>query len=368
MSAASKLDQAVSKLDQAVIDKQTHEPVVTLLRASTVTPKPIKWLWDGWLAQGKLHLYAGPGGVGKTTVCLGIAATISSGGTFPDGSVCKPMNVVIWSGEDGIEDILVPRLIKAGANLNRVHFVESVTTKRGKRCFDPSKDLPHLSAKLEKMDDVGLLSVDSVADTITGDGASNNQVRRALAPLVELSTRINCATVGIGHFNKKIGAGAIHRILDSAAFVNVPRLVWVSFQEKDNGCLLLRAKSNIGPNGDGFRYNIHKGNLANYPDISATSALWGEAVTGTADEWLERAELPDGEDEKHTMLERAKDWLDGLMREHGPMRQADIERLAVEQNISSATLRRAKKALNLSSSFKDRTWYWGYEEDLFPKT
>lgn len=356
-------DKAVSDLEQAARDRQADKPAVVLKQASTVIPKSIKWLWNGWLAKGKLHLYAGPGGVGKTTACLRVCSIVSAGKSFPDGSACEPANVVIWSGEDGMEDVLVPRLIAAGANLDNIHFVDSVVTKRGNRYFDPSKDLPHLSDKMEKIGNVGLLMVDSIADAITGEGSSNNQVRRALAPLVELSSRIDCATIGIGHFNKAIRAKVIHRILDSAAFVNVPRIVWVSFQEKDNGCLLLRAKSNIGPNGGGFRYDIHDGKLADHPDISATSAVFGESIDGSADEWLEKAELPADEDKDGGSLERAEKWLDGLMA-GGPKQSKEVYRLAKENGVAERTLNRAKKELEVQSCQINGTWWWGYQDDL----
>jgi hypothetical protein len=39
-----------------------------------------------------------------------MAATVSAGSRWPDGSTAKQGNVVIWSGEDGPADTLVPRL------------------------------------------------------------------------------------------------------------------------------------------------------------------------------------------------------------------------------------------------------------------
>ena len=42
---------------------------VELLRASDITPEAVEWLWDGWLAAGKLHILAGAPGTGKTCCC-----------------------------------------------------------------------------------------------------------------------------------------------------------------------------------------------------------------------------------------------------------------------------------------------------------
>jgi putative DNA primase/helicase len=62
------------------------EPFVTLIRASSITPKPIRWLWSPFLPQGKLVMFAGPSGAGKTTLALRMAATVTSGSMWPDGT------------------------------------------------------------------------------------------------------------------------------------------------------------------------------------------------------------------------------------------------------------------------------------------
>ena len=81
---------------------KTHVETVDLVKASDITPEATDWLWDGWLAAGKMHIIGGSPGTGKTTICLSLAAILSAGGTWPDGSEADMGNVVIWSGEDGI--------------------------------------------------------------------------------------------------------------------------------------------------------------------------------------------------------------------------------------------------------------------------
>ncbi|MBN1514325.1 MAG: AAA family ATPase [Phycisphaerae bacterium] len=57
-------------------------PVVSLL--SDVQPEPIRWLWPGRIASGKLNLIAGDPGFGKSLITLDMAARISAGRTWPD--------------------------------------------------------------------------------------------------------------------------------------------------------------------------------------------------------------------------------------------------------------------------------------------
>ena len=87
-----------------------------LVLASTLNPENHEWLWNGWLARTELHLIAGTPGVGKTTLALRMAATVSSGADWPDGTRCEPGNVLIWSGEDQPQKTILPRLLAMNAD------------------------------------------------------------------------------------------------------------------------------------------------------------------------------------------------------------------------------------------------------------
>lgn len=94
--------------------------MVELTAAVDIPVETIQWIWPGWLPRGKLSILAGAGGCGKTTLSISLAA-LSRGGDWPDGSKSETAsNVVIWSGEDGIGDTIIPRLTAADADLTWV--------------------------------------------------------------------------------------------------------------------------------------------------------------------------------------------------------------------------------------------------------
>jgi energy-coupling factor transporter ATP-binding protein EcfA2 len=95
--------------------------VVRARRLDTYAMKNVNWLWRYWLARGRLNVLAGPPGVAKTTIALYFAAIVSSGGEWPDGTRCPPGDVLIWTGEDNIDDTIKPRLIAMGADPARIY-------------------------------------------------------------------------------------------------------------------------------------------------------------------------------------------------------------------------------------------------------
>ena len=156
---------------------------VVLTCAASLTPSPVSWLWRGWLAQGKLHILAGAPGQGKTTLALSLAATITTGGCWPDGTRSPSGNVVIWSGEDDPADTLLPRLLAMGADPHCVHFITGARVGSEVVPFDPARDMTQLLAKAEQIGDVRLLIVDPIVSAVI-EACNQAQARSAYADIV----------------------------------------------------------------------------------------------------------------------------------------------------------------------------------------
>lgn len=343
---------------------------VNLVSAASINPEPIDWLWEGYLARGKLHILAGAPGTGKTTIAIRMAAIVSSGGKWPDGSRCPPGNVLIWSGEDGVADTLVPRLHAAGADVERCHFISSVRDESGARPFDPAKDFPDLQAAITRNGGASLLICDPVVSAVAADSHKNTEVRRGLQPLVDLAGEMNCALVGITHFSKGTGGrDPVERITGSIAFGAVARVVYAAAKEQagpdgqpSDRRLFVRAKSNIGPDGGGFAYKLTFATLDDFPGIITSTVTFGEALAGEARNLLAAAEADNSG--AGGALEEAKDFLLDLLA-GGPVPAKEGKRAALDAGIAGKTLERAKKDLGAGSrkSAMDGGWEWNLSED-----
>jgi RecA-family ATPase len=148
--------------------------------------------------------------------------------------------VIFMSAEDGIEDTIVPRLMAAGANLDRVHIVASATKPdgTGRKTFSLKTDVDLLEGKAKEIADVRLIIVDPISAYMGGsDGNGNVETREVLEPLAEMANRLHIAVVAVTHLNKGGGGGnqtALNRFSGSIAFIAAARAAFAVLEDPEN--------------------------------------------------------------------------------------------------------------------------------------
>lgn len=358
----------ISQLDMLVSNAYDPEGIVSLRCAANVTPQSINWLWDGWLAAGKLTILAGAAGTGKTTLALGLAAILTTeGGRWPDGQVsAKQGNVLIWSSEDNAEDTLLPRLLAAGADTTRCYFIEG-TVRDGKRSpFDPASDIHELRKAVETIGGVSLLIIDPIVSAVAGDMHKANDVRRSLQAIVDFAAAYQCAVVGITHFSKgSSGRSPQDRVLGSQAFGALARMVLVAAKEEGGDRrVLARAKSNIAEDSDGVSYVVEVAPAAG--EIEASVVVWKGVVKGTARQILGEVETDEQGGSMRTQdLEQL---LIDLLKEHGGKMPAKLIKAEVtDAGYSMTSACNVKAKLGIESKkepgIKTGGWYWYLPKD-----
>ncbi|MGN6831102.1 AAA family ATPase [Paucibacter sp. M5-1] len=336
--------------------------MVRLLRGDGVALEPVEWLWPGFLPAGMLTLLGGAPGCGKTTLALSLAATVTTGGCWPDGvRSAVAGDVIVWSGEDP-HTVAAARLVACGADMRRVHFVDGLSGPEA-QAFDPGRDMPRLAATAELLAAPRLLILDPIVSAVAGDGHKSNEVRRSLQPVVALGQRLGCAIIGITHFSKGTsGRDPVERITGSLSFAALARLVLVAAKGRTDGeerRVVVRAKSNIGPDEGGFAYELERVDVAE--GVAGQRARWLEAVHGSARDIL--SALEDIGDEQDGPRSDIETFIRACLAD-GPIPAKQLEADARGAGYELRTVQRVAKKLGASSR-KDGMrggWTWRLDD------
>jgi putative DNA primase/helicase len=259
---------------------------------SSIEEEDIDLLCSG-IARGKITLFAGESGVGKSTVASKLVATHSTGEAFPyDKEPEAPGRSVIVSAEEGIADTLKKRLRIFGADMDMIAV--------------PDRDLPPSAITANFLDrllhefSAALTVIDPITAYALGRNTlSPSDVRNLLMPFVPVAERHKTAIIMIAHLTKGIGK-ALDRILGSVEFRNVARSIFIFARDPadDERRLMTHAKCSFGPEQPTLEFFISK----------ETGAFrWGARTNETADEALGTGEAP--KQRERVQMDRAKTFL-----------------------------------------------------------
>jgi hypothetical protein len=87
-----------------------------------VKAEATRWLWDGRIPLGTVTLRVGREKLGKSTLCVELAARLSRGELEGD-LAGTPIDSLLVSYEDSSSRTIKPQLMAAGADLGRVHRI-----------------------------------------------------------------------------------------------------------------------------------------------------------------------------------------------------------------------------------------------------
>lgn len=178
-----------------------NESTAVVKPFSDIEPEEIKWLWEKHIAIGKLTIFAGDPGLGKSQGTLDIAARLSRGDCFPDGSLGILGDTIILSGEDGPGETIRPRLDVLNADVSHIHILQGELTKDGKIV---GMTLEKVSTFLDAINqiriqgrEVKLLIIDPFNGFMgDGDSNSNEDTRKATDAICSLAEQEGFSIVG----------------------------------------------------------------------------------------------------------------------------------------------------------------------------
>jgi hypothetical protein len=196
-----------------------------------------------------------------------------------------------------------------------------------------------------------MVVVDPIILAMRGDSNTNGDVRRDLQPLVAMAERTGAVLLGISHFSKgSVGRNPVERVTGSLAFAAAARIVLVVAkvpEDQGGGRVLCRAKSNLGPDGGGFKFGVRPVTIEGAETIRVE---WGEAVHGTAHDLLDVAEQRDGIEERSN-VGSCVDWLRELLIEAGgAMERKQVLRIGKDAGHYEKRVERAAAKLGIKTA------------------
>ena len=323
--------------------KPSRELRVT--RASDIEPTRVKWLWPAWIPASRLVLLSGRPGDGKSTTLTDFTARLSTASPMPDGyRPTGPINVAILSAEDSADDTIVPRLLAAGANLERVFIVGGMVDELGiERPWILPDNVPQLSTFVRDQA-IRLLIVDPLTAFQSGrvDAHRDGEVRAMLLPLSNMADELECAVIANRHLRKGGAADARDAGGGSVAYTAAARLEWMIGTDPADPTrrVLAVAKSNIGKIPRSLAYRIEQ-------DVEwETNRIRWDGSTDLVANDLTAA--PKSDDERGA-VDDAEDFLRSALAD-GPVLSKDVDRQAREAGISAGgALKRARQRLHVKS-------------------
>jgi hypothetical protein len=341
-------DEARRAAEQAA-DKPARRLVLT--RASEIEPEPVVWAWEddgkGRIPAGSFGLFAGREGTGKSSFLIRLSAHVTKG-ELPGSFAGRPRQVIYVAVEDSWKYTIVPRLMAAGADLDRVYRVEVEALEGDTVTLSLPADIRLLEQAINQ-NDVALVALDPLMSAIsdTLDTHVNRQVRQALDPLARMADRTGAIVGGIAHFNKSSSTDASSLITASGAFKDVARFIFAFAADEENGCqVITQTKNSLGRSDlPSLAYRIIE---ARVPTIKGDAVVGRLVVDGPAERTVAEILSAQGQDvEKRDEKGRAEKFLREVLAE-GPRPTKDIEEEAANgYGIAKRTLERARRDLHI---------------------
>ena len=312
---------------KSIVLKEPSKPeTVKIIRMSDVELTPVEWLWKPYLPFGKLSVLQGNPGEGKTYFAMHLAAACTNGKLLPNMERMEPFNVIYQTAEDGLGDTVKPRLIEAGADLDRVLVID-----------DSDVQLTLSDERIEKAiieNNARLVIIDPIQAYLGADVDMNraNEVRPIFMRLGQVAQRTGCAILLIGHLNKAAGMQSLQRGLGSIDIAAAVRSVMFIGKLKHDPTMriLTHEKSSLAPPGVSLAFSL--GDEGGF--------RWVGEYDITADEMLSGIEP-----QRETKTQQAKDLICTLLAGGKQVFSEDIDKAALERGIPGRTVRDAKREL-----------------------
>jgi KaiC/GvpD/RAD55 family RecA-like ATPase len=339
---------------QAILTSVTRQ-------ADTVEKCELEPIWEPILYRGNVTLIFGDPGLFKSGLTLDMAARVSKGWDWPLGEKSRGAgDVLIVTGEDDPESVVVWRLEAAGADLSRIVFFDGILQtdmdgKQVEREFTLDLHAEHLAAECAKRP-YSLIVIDPISAFLgKTDSHTNAETRGVLKKLQKIASNCRAAVAVVTH-RAKSAASSQTSISGSIAFAAFPRVVRAVMEDPNRADrrMFLHQKNNLSKSKAGYAFSVSTADNG-YPYLKweddSEERIAQDVFEENASKTMGR---PVGE-----KVQEAMDWLKGFLAKEA--REATTcYSVGEKEGFSEYTLKSAKKRLGIVSLVKgyQGSWHW----------
>lgn len=317
------------------------------------TPEDSGWLWPGHIPASALGMFDGDAGLGKSMVTMDLAARVTKGAPWPDGSKGgKPGDVLILAGED-TRATIAKRLRAAGADFKRVALLDDVKGESPKIPDDIS-----ILERIIKDRKVKLVIIDPIMSFLSVHSGGDQSVRRAMTPLKRLAENTGTTIIFVRHMNKTSGRNAKMAGGGSVGLLAACRFGYMFAEDPDEAKdrIFAVTKFNLDEEPESIRYRVVSSEHGGKAEWDSGTTKW------RANDLLKNRAVD--HEEKQERDEVVAFLSDYLNMNGGAVSPVDLFKDGREAGFTQKMLRTAKKKLGVKSVKSGSSWYWvenGYQ-------
>ena len=346
--APQELDELEAMIEAALLGFDPFSSLLATAPSSSTTWadlaedfSDIRWDWSGWLPAGFLTVVASQAGLGKSSLCLHLAASYIDGRSWPDGSAFGGRRgKILWAESESSQALNLQRVKAWGLDLTQIVTPDGDPKKnfklaglKGERNKEAARNLINPARR----EGVRLIILDSLSGLIEG-AQSPRAIRGLLGGLADIARDLHVPVLLTHHLRKRTSFDRaddsinLDRLLGSSVISQVPRLIWgLDLPDRaDPECR---------------RLSVIKNNLAVRPDPL------GFRID---DQGLHFGRLPSPQP---SQLEQAVIFFRDCLAD-GPLPATEVKAAAMAAGVAATTLKRAKKRLRILSTKRSSCWTW----------
>lgn len=323
-------------------EKAADPRVFTWTSGSQVKPVQVDWWEKHLIPKGCLTLPVGRGNSGKSTTCAAWAAEASTRG-----------EVVTWlHSEESRSMHIVPKLIAAGADIDKIKFLDVGVQMDDGTISEALLQLPRDIDRLEE-DLVAMGCRFVVFDALTSfkpskmSANSGDDVRAFLEPIQRMAGRLNAVVLGIAHLGKDGERKARDSVKGASEWTDVPRQV-LAFHRDDGEVdgVISDVKGNLSPSPRSIGYRFESVALPEHGIEEVGRVVFTGDVDTNVDEARRSAAPDDDRDDR----KESEVWLEDYLTENGETDSIVAKRDGAKAlGVSTKTIARAAAAIKVRS-------------------